>query len=596
MLTTSKITGVKMQNSVTANQPISFWKRIFSLAKTEKKTLTYGTVFLVLSSGSNLYYPQAIRSLVDGALTQKNIVYLNWLALAMVVVFCLQAVTSALRYYCFTMAGERIVLNLKSQFFQKLLAQEISFFDFHRTGELISRLSSDTVILQNAVSVNISMALRHFVGAAGGVALMFYTSWQLALIMILVVPPIAYGAAIFGKKIKLSSKKAQATLADSVVMAEETLSGIRTVRSFSQENFEFQRYEAGLYVSLNNTKEKIVSIAWFVGLASLVAYLAVTLVVWLGGMQVVHGTLSVGGLTQFLIYLLIVAFSVGSLGSLWGDYMSAAGAATRIFDILDFPEAQHHLLNSELANLKGTLKFNNISFSYPARPDIQVLNSINFEIKEGEVFALVGPSGSGKSTIASLASCFYRPDVGAIYLDNHKYQDMNPGELRKLIGLVSQEPVLISSTIKENISYATPDATMAEIESAAVMANAATFINSFPEKYNTLVGEKGIQLSGGQKQRIAIARAILKNPKILILDEATSALDAESEFLVQEALQRLMLKRTTLVIAHRLSTIQMAHQILVIDQGHIIQKGTHQELLSDKNGLYYKLIEKQIGV
>ncbi|MDH4467566.1 MAG: ABC transporter transmembrane domain-containing protein [Bacteriovoracaceae bacterium] len=575
---------------------LSFWQRIFSLAKTEKPMLILGFIFLIFSSGSNLLFPQAIKYLVDGALSQKNLQKLNWLALAMVVIFGVQAISSALRYYCFTLAGERIVLKLKTQLFQKFINREISFFDFHRTGDLISRLSSDTVILQNAVSVNISMGLRHIVGAIGAMVLMFYTSWKLALVMILVIPPVAIGAAIFGKKIKIASRKSQATLGDSVVMAEESLSGIRTVRSFSQEDFESRRYEKGLIASLSHTLEKIIAITWFVGLASLLGYLAVILVVWMGGMQVVSGTLSVGELTQFLIYLLIVAFSVGSLGSLWGDYMSAAGAAMRIFEILDLPSEK--LLNTTSVDknqIEGKLRLSHIKFSYPSRSEVEVLKSISFEINAGEVFAIVGPSGSGKSTIASLVSGFYRPSAGEIYLDDRPFETLNPKELRKQIGLVSQEPVLISSSIRENIAYGKMDAGDDEISKAAEMANALTFIKSFPEGFNTLVGEKGIQLSGGQKQRIAIARAILKNPKILILDEATSALDSESEFLVQEALQRLMKNRTTLVIAHRLSTIQMADQILVMEGGVIVQKGNHAELLSNKNGLYYKLIEKQIG-
>jgi ATP-binding cassette subfamily B protein len=329
-------------------------------------------------------------------------------------------------------------------------------------------------------------------------------------------------------------------------------------------------------------------------IAMLLGFGAVSFVLWYGGHQVLTGSLSIGDLTQFLLYLMIVAIGVGSLGGLWGDIMAGIGASKRVFDIIEM-EPFLSDIGKKLATFEGSIEFINVRFSYPMRADVEVLKSLSFKINAGEMVALVGPSGSGKTTIGSLIPRFYELDSGEILIDNQDYKNFNPFSLRENIGIVSQEPVLISSTIRENICYSRPDASDQEIKAAASDANALDFIESFPEGFNTLVGEKGIQLSGGQKQRVAIARALLKSPRILILDEATSNLDAASESLVQEALERLMAGRTTLVIAHRLSTIKAADKIFVIDKGEIIQAGTHAELSLDHRGLYYHLLQRQFS-
>ncbi|MGZ3726530.1 MAG: ABC transporter ATP-binding protein [Pseudobdellovibrio sp.] len=569
-------------------------KKILSLARPELKSLIWATVFLAIASGCQLAFPQVIRGMIDQALTAKSFDKINSVVLLIVVVFTLQAIASTFRYYLFTLAGERIVKRLRSQLYAAILKQEIAFFDFNKTGELMSRISNDTTIVQNAVSVNISMGLRNFAGAVGGLLLMSYTSPQLTLSMLLVIPPVALGAAIFGKRIRAFSRNAQDNLASASIVAEETISGIRTVRSFSQEEFEDKRYQVSLENSLLAVKDRIKQISLFMLLASLVGYLAIAGVIWYGGRQVVNSQLSVGDLTQFLIYLMIVAFSVGSLGSLWGDFMSALGAGKRIFEILDRVTLMPALQGEVPLQMQGAVEFKNISFSYPARPEIKVLENFNLKLNPNQVVAIVGPSGSGKTTVAALISRLYDVDEGEIDIDGKSIKNLQAHWLRNQIGLVSQEPILISSTIEENIKYGNSNATHDEVVRAAQQANAHQFVMGFTEQYQTLVGERGIQLSGGQKQRIAIARAILKNPKILILDEATSALDTESESLVQEAINKLMKNRTTLIIAHRLSTVQNADLICVLEKGKIIESGVHAELLKKENGMYRKLIEGQL--
>lgn len=569
-------------------------KKLLGLARPETKTLIWATVALAVASVCQLAFPQVIRKMVDDALAAKDTSQIDQVVVLIIVVFSLQAIASTIRYFLFTMAGERIVLSLRQKLYKSILNQEIAFFDFNKTGELMSRISSDTAIVQNAVSVNISMGIRNIAGAVGGLVLMLYTSPSLTLSMLIVIPPVAFGAMFYGKRIRVASRNSLDSLADASIVAEETISGVRTVRSFAQENFEISRYETSLANSLKAVREKVKQIGLFMILASLVGYFAIAGVIWFGARQVASGQLSVGDLTQFLIYLLMVAFSVGSLGSLWGDFMSAQGAGKRIFDILDRPTQMRSDIGLTLPQVKGLVEFKKITFAYPARPEQNVLTNFNLNLSSDKVVALVGPSGSGKSTVAALLARLYDISSGEIKLDGENIKDLQPNWLRQQIGVVSQEPILISSSIEENIRYANPQATHEEVVRAAKLANAHNFILTFKEGYQTLVGERGIQLSGGQKQRIAIARAILKNPQILILDEATSALDTESESLVQDAINKLMQNRTTLIIAHRLSTVQNADLICVLDRGAIVESGLHTDLLKKQDGLYRKLVEGQL--
>jgi ABC transporter fused permease/ATP-binding protein len=569
-------------------------ERLYSLVKIEKRPLFWGMFFLILSSGSTLVFPQLTRWFIDYVLTPKKYDLLVPSVWGMFCAFSIMGVAGSLRYYFFTISGERMVLHLRRQLYQKILAEDIVFFDKNRTGDLMSRLLSDCSTLQNTVSVNVSMGLRNLAQVLGGFAFMFYTSWKLSSLMLLMIPPIALSTIFFGKKIRTLSKDFQGSLAEASIVADETISGIRTVKSFVQEKAEFHRYSIGLENALSRAKKRIMTVALFMTVAMFVGFGAISFVLWYGGQQVVTGSLSLGDLSQFLLYLMIVAIGVGSLGSLWGDMMAGIGASKRVFEIIE-REPNLKYVGQKITNLKGVIEFKNVNFSYPMRSDIEVLKNISFKINSGEMIAFVGPSGSGKTTISSLLLRFYEIDSGQILIDDKDSREIDPFSLRENIGVVSQEPILISSTIKENIRYSKPDATEEEIRNAAIAANAIDFIESFPEGFETLVGEKGIQLSGGQKQRVAIARAILKSPKILILDEATSNLDTASESLVQEALNRLMKGRTTLIIAHRLSTIKEAHSILVLDKGEIIQKGTHEQLMNDHGGLYFHLLERQFS-
>lgn len=574
--------------------PSSTQKRILSLIRLESRTLLWGLFFLVLSSAAGLVYPQFVRWLVDHVLASQDEKLLNQVVFGLFFALSLSMVAGSIRYYLFTLSGERIVIKLREQLYRAILKQEVAFFDFNRTGELMSRLASDCSTLQNTVSVNISQGLRNLAQVLGGFAFMFYTSWKLSVVLLLIIPPVAGMAFFFGRRIRALAKKFQGALADSAMVAEETISGLRTLKSFVQEDNEVHRYQKALVSALQVARDRILAVTEFMTLAMVLGVSAISFVLWFGGRQVIHGEITAGGLVQFLLYLFVVAIGVGSLGSLWGDLMSGVGASQRIFEIIErkpaFPDE-----GLTLSTLQGHIEFSKVNFSYPTRPDVTVLKDLSFEIKPGQVVALVGMSGCGKSTVASLLPRFYDPLSGIIRFDGVPLTTLQPSWIREQIGIVSQEPILISSTIEENIRYGKPSASQEELMQAAKSANTLEFIERFPDKFRTLVGEKGIQLSGGQKQRVAIARALLKNPKLLILDEATSNLDSESEFLVQDALKHLMKDRTTLVIAHRLATVKDADLIFVMDAGKITQVGRHDDLAANKNGLYYKLLQRQFS-
>lgn len=572
----------------------STWSRLVSVARPESKFLLWGLLFLILSSGAGLLYPQIIRWMVDEVLTPQKMELLLPLVLTLFAAFVVQGIAGSLRYYLFSLSGERIVLNLRRRLYEKIISQDVEFFDFNRTGELMSRLSSDCTTLQNTVSVNVSMGLRNLGQVVGGLGFMFYTSWKLSLIMFILIPPTALAAAFFGKRIRKHSKEFQAALAEASIVAEETISGVRTVKSFVQEPAESRRYQSSLSTALTLAKLRVKAITAFMTLAMITGLGAICFVLWYGGREVILQNMSVGDLTQFLLYLMLVSIGVGSLGSLWGDLMAGVGASKRVFEILELSPA---VLDEgrTLSQVAGKINFRDVHFSYPTRRDFPVLCGVNLEVSPGQSVALVGSSGGGKSTLANLIPRFYEPTSGEVLLDGVGLKTLKPSWIREQIGIVAQEPVLISATIEDNIRYGKPQATMGEVENAARAANALDFILSFPDGFKTRVGEKGVQLSGGQKQRVAIARAMLKDPKILILDEATSNLDTESEALVQEALQRLMKGRTSIVIAHRLATIKNADMILVIDGGGVVQQGRHSELAQDTGGLYFRLLQRQFS-
>jgi ATP-binding cassette subfamily B protein len=578
------------------NNNQQFIIKLVQLSRKEWPILFKGLIFLMISSSALMVYPQYIKVIIDQALKTKDLPALNKAALIALAVFIIQGITSSLRYYYFTLAGEQTVKSLRTKLFSQIISQEMTFFDSSKTGELLGRLSADTAVLQNALSVNISMLIRNLFQTIGGIILLFITSTKLTIFILLLIPPIAFLVAIFGKKVKTISKNTQDALANSTSVAEESLSGVRTVKAFAQENWEIDRYVFQLNKSFKLSISKIIEISKFTGAMSILGFSVVVFIVWYGGKLVINGDMSVGTLTSYILYVMTVAFSAGLLASLYTDFMSAFGAGHRIFELLEKATVTVENNNKPLKIIDtGKINFEKVSFSYTARVDTKIFENLNLTISPNETIAIVGSSGAGKSTIAQLLMRFYDVDSGVIKIDGNNIKDFDLFSLRNQIGIVSQEPILISESIEDNIRYGKPSATIEEVEEASKLAFAHDFISNFPEKYKTLVGEKGVQLSGGQKQRVAIARAILKDPKILILDEATSALDSESEFLVQKALEHLSKSRSTLIIAHRLSTVKKADKIFVLDHGEIVQSGTHEELILNKDGFYNKLIEKQFN-
>lgn len=558
-----------------------------------------GLVFIVFSSFSTMAFPYLLKNLIDSSheiINGNKAMSPSLIALAMIVLLVAQMVFSFGRVYCFSYAGENALASLRKAVYNKMIQLPMDFFAQRRVGELSSRLSTDLSQIQDAMSIMLAEILRGILTLLIGIGLILYISPQLTLVMLSVIPVIIIIAVIFGKKIRSLSKEAQDQLADSNIVVQETLQGISNVKAFSNEWFEINRYDKSLnkvvQLSIRNGKVR----GFFISFLLFSLFGTIVFVVWFGVGLMQQGKLSFGDLTAFVVYTTFVGGSMAGFADLYSQLQKTLGSTQRVRELMKETTEAVSIDNEivqEKFKLHGQVEFKEVSFTYPSRIEFPVLKNIDIVANTGEQIAIVGPSGAGKSTIVSLLLQFYSPDAGTIQFDGRDATTFELSQLRKQMAFVPQDVLLFGGTIKENIAYGNPSATDAEIEEAAKKAFAHDFIDSFPEKYATIVGERGIKLSGGQRQRIAIARAILKNPVILILDEATSSLDAASELLVQNALTNLMKNRTSFVIAHRLATVRNADKIFVLDKGKIVESGTHNELINVAEGLYKSLSKLQ---
>ena len=571
--------------------------RVVKLSLPHKKIIAFGFFSLAVASGINLFFPYLIGKVLKDETWFRLQEDLAAIAAMLIGFFLIQACFFFLRHYCFTVVGHKIVAELRTSLYKAIMNQKMSFFDKTRSGDLLSRLSSDTQIVQKAITTNISVASRYLIQVIGGTALMFFISTKLALVICLLIPLIVVASIAWGKRLRNLSKKMQAQLGEASVIAEETVNAIHTVKVFLGTAFEIKRYSKAISDSLKTGVSRTITAALFSSSMVFLLHSGIVIALWYGGQLVLQGELSIGDLTAFALYCLIVAVSFGFLANSWDEFMQAVGASERIFEILDSQAPTETLaLNGghpQSRNPVSNISFTDVSFSYPTRPETPVLEDISFEIEQGSCVALVGPSGAGKSTIVSLIAGLYPLTSGSIHLGGKALAEIRPETLRSSMAIVSQDPQIFSVSVRENIRYASPNASTEEVLAAAKAANVDEFASALPEGYDTKVGNKGVLLSAGQRQRIAIARAILRNPQLLILDEATSNLDSENEQAVQQAISRLMQGRTTLIIAHRLSTVQHADKVIVLKDGKICQEGTHENLMQ-VNGLYQTLVEHQL--
>lgn len=575
--------------------------RLFSYLKKEKWKFAIGMFFLIGTASVGLLFPLKSGSLFgffgsnEGSIeSQKENLY--QVGYALLIILLIQGVFSFGRVYFFTQVTESILKGLRNDTFGRIIRMPMSFFSKNQVAELSSRMATDINVISEAFTINIAELIRQSIVGIGGLVLMvIYTKWEIAQWFLMIIPPLTVVSIVFAKRIRKYSKTFQDKIAEANVIVGESLTGITNVKTFTNEAFEINRYLS----KISEIKDFGVKYGIFRG--SFFAFVitcvfgAVFFILFLMVDLKIENKITAEEFGRFMMLALFVAGSLGGLPEQIASIQRALGATDRVFELIDSDIENIDLAtaSSKAQSLSGEVDFRAVSFNYPTRADFQVLKNISFKADKGQTVALVGSSGSGKSTIASLISRFYDPVSGEIYVDGKNAKDYTLTELRQKIALVPQDVILFAGTIKDNIAYGNPRANEEEVIAAARKANAFDFIDSFPDKLNTLVGERGIQLSGGQRQRIAIARAVLKNPSILILDEATSSLDSESEHLVQEALEKLMVGRTSIVIAHRLATIRNADKIVVLQKGEVLESGTHQELIKNENGLYFKLSKMQ---
>ncbi len=570
--------------------------KLYRFLKPYRWKFALGMMFLLVSSSASLMFPKFLGNMVDLGNKGKMLAEISRTGVILLGILVVQAVFSYLRTRIFVLVTEKTLASIRQHVYNHLIKLPMAFFAEHRVGELNSRISSDISLLQDSLTGTLADTVSQLLIIAGGITLMMISSFKLTLFMLAIVPAMALFAFFSGRAIRRYSKKAQSYVAESNTIVEETLQGIQNVKAFTNELFEINRYrnktnevaDAGIKGGKYQAAASFIVLGFFASMAA---------VIWRGATLIASGQMEAGQLFSFVIYSGFIAGNIAGMAGVYTRLQKTIGAAEKLLLLLDEPtESIDEKFVPETVNtLHGKIAFEKVEFRYPSRNEITVLKDVSFTIEPGKQVALVGPSGAGKSTLVSLLLKFYEPVNGRILFDGRDSKNFPLTALRHQMAIVMQDVFLFGGTIRENIAYGKPGAGENEIIDAAIQANAWDFIQSFPDKLNTVVGERGIQLSGGQRQRIAIARAVLKDPKILILDEATSSLDSESERLVQEALVKLMQCRTSLVIAHRLSTVRNADTIIVLDDGRIVEQGTHTELLSNENGLYRSLTELQFA-
>lgn len=570
---------------------MTLYLRILSYIKPYMHRLIFAMFCTIMAAAGNLYIPWIIKDMIDEVLADKNGTMLNWIAASIIAIFIVRGLFWYGQNYLMSYVGQSVIIDIRAAVFKKLQRLSVSFYDKNKTGTIMSYVTNDVNALQSAMVENtIEMITEGFI-LIGSVVAMIYLDWRLTLFTVCTFPVVLWFMEFFGKKIRKTGGRIQECTADITSVLQESVASARVIKSFVREDYEVDRFDVENKANFRANMKNAQLMATLTPVVELVAAIGVTMIIWYGGNNVINGTITTGSLVAFLTYAVNISNPIKRLTRVIGNIQKALAAAQRVFMIIDMPEEIAESRDAkQLPEVSGKVEFQNVSFAYDDKGN--VITDLSFSVKPGEVIAIVGPSGAGKSTIANLLPRFYDVNKGDIKIDGHSVREVTLDSLREQVGIVPQETMLFNGSVYNNILYGRLDATKEEIEAAAKAANAHDFIMQLTDGYETKLGDRGVNLSGGQRQRIAIARAILKNPRILILDEATSALDTESERVVQEALDRLMVGRTSFVIAHRLSTVKNADKILVLEKGNLVESGTHDELLA-LDGLYAHLYKIQ---